>query len=214
MGQLLPLPCPRNDLGWLPQHCGLLLLTASLSTTAIRRASWSASAAATGDARRAGGRPPRCCHPSCTEPDGYAPARPCRAGAVGASPARGRPTILRLTTGFSPGIMLEEDLRRRNLTINAMAEDDAGRVFDPCGGQQDLAARRLRHVSRKFNPAVLPESCSSQVQMSTGWPGTWSPATTTCCSSLAWCSSCTGWRSGLPMSLRQFVAHPTPWDRC
>ncbi len=47
-------------------------------------------------------------------------------------------------------VTLEEDLLRRDLTINAMAEDAAGRIIDPYGGQADLAARRLRHVSDAF----------------------------------------------------------------
>lgn len=51
---------------------------------------------------------------------------------------------------FSPEVTLEEDLRRRDLTINAMAEDPAGRLIDPFGGKADLAARRLRHVSDAF----------------------------------------------------------------
>ena len=50
----------------------------------------------------------------------------------------------------SPEVTLEEDLIRRDLTVNAMAEDDAGRVIDPYGGQADLAARLLRHVSPAF----------------------------------------------------------------
>lgn len=50
----------------------------------------------------------------------------------------------------SPDVTLEEDLIRRDLTINAMAEDDQGRLFDPYGGQRDLAARVLRHVSPAF----------------------------------------------------------------
>lgn len=54
------------------------------------------------------------------------------------------------TTQFSPAVTLEEDLRRRDLTINAMAESEAGDVIDPYGGQADLAARRLRHVSEAF----------------------------------------------------------------
>ena len=54
------------------------------------------------------------------------------------------------TTQFSPAVTLEEDLRRRDLTINAMAESEAGEVIDPYGGQADLAARRLRHVSEAF----------------------------------------------------------------
>jgi tRNA nucleotidyltransferase (CCA-adding enzyme) len=42
------------------------------------------------------------------------------------------------TTVFSPDVTLEEDLKRRDLTINAMAEDTAGRIVDPYGGQRDL----------------------------------------------------------------------------
>ena len=56
--------------------------------------------------------------------------------------------------GFSfhaaPDVTLEEDLARRDLTINAMAEDAAGKVIDPYGGQKDLNARVLRHVSPAF----------------------------------------------------------------
>ncbi len=50
----------------------------------------------------------------------------------------------------SPDVTLEEDLTRRDLTINAMAEDEAGNVLDPYGGQRDLEARVLRHVSPAF----------------------------------------------------------------
>jgi tRNA nucleotidyltransferase (CCA-adding enzyme) len=54
------------------------------------------------------------------------------------------------TTRFSPDVTLEEDLRRRDLTINAMAETSAGDVVDPYGGRRDLEARLLRHVSESF----------------------------------------------------------------
>lgn len=50
----------------------------------------------------------------------------------------------------SPEVTLEEDLIRRDLTINAMAEDDHGNLTDPYHGQQDLEARILRHVSPAF----------------------------------------------------------------
>jgi tRNA nucleotidyltransferase (CCA-adding enzyme) len=53
-------------------------------------------------------------------------------------------------TRFSPDVTLEEDLARRDLTINAMARDDAGVVIDPYGGRRDLEARVLRHVSPAF----------------------------------------------------------------
>ena len=51
---------------------------------------------------------------------------------------------------FGPEVTLEEDLMRRDLTINAMAEDDAGRLVDPHGGERDLAEKVLRHVSPAF----------------------------------------------------------------
>lgn len=52
---------------------------------------------------------------------------------------------------FSPDVTLEDDLQRRDLTINAIARAPDGRLIDPCGGQRDLEARRLRHVSEAFN---------------------------------------------------------------
>lgn len=50
----------------------------------------------------------------------------------------------------SPEVTLEEDLIRRDLTINAMAEDEAGTVYDPYHGKADLDQRLLRHVSPAF----------------------------------------------------------------
>ncbi len=50
----------------------------------------------------------------------------------------------------APDVTLEEDLRRRDLTINAMAVDEAGRLIDPFGGKQDLDQGILRHVSPAF----------------------------------------------------------------
>ncbi|WP_180093723.1 MULTISPECIES: multifunctional CCA addition/repair protein [unclassified Acinetobacter] len=47
-------------------------------------------------------------------------------------------------------VTLEQDLIRRDLTINAIAMDDAGNVYDPYGGQRDLEQRVLRHVSDAF----------------------------------------------------------------
>ena len=47
-------------------------------------------------------------------------------------------------------VTLEQDLIRRDLTINAMAMDEAGQIYDPYGGQQDLENRILRHVSDAF----------------------------------------------------------------
>jgi len=50
----------------------------------------------------------------------------------------------------SPDVTLEEDLSRRDLTINAIARDEAGRLIDPYGGAQDLQRGVLRHVSPAF----------------------------------------------------------------
>ena len=50
----------------------------------------------------------------------------------------------------SPEVTLEEDLARRDLTINAMAQDAAGQRIDPFGGERDLHAKVLRHVTEAF----------------------------------------------------------------
>lgn len=54
------------------------------------------------------------------------------------------------TVYADPSVTLEEDLQRRDLTINAMARSDEGELIDPYGGQQDLQAKQLRHVSASF----------------------------------------------------------------
>jgi len=56
---------------------------------------------------------------------------------------------------FHPGVSLEDDLERRDLTINAMAQDREGRLIDPFGGQADLRDRVLRHVSPAFSEDPL-----------------------------------------------------------
>ncbi len=50
----------------------------------------------------------------------------------------------------SPDVSLEEDLLRRDLTINAIAQDKDGNIIDPYGGMQDLKNRLLRHVSSAY----------------------------------------------------------------
>lgn len=50
----------------------------------------------------------------------------------------------------APDVSLEDDLARRDLTINAMAEDDDGNIIDPYDGQKDLSRKILRHVSPAF----------------------------------------------------------------
>jgi tRNA nucleotidyltransferase (CCA-adding enzyme) len=54
------------------------------------------------------------------------------------------------TVHADPGVTLEEDLMRRDLTINAMARDADGTLIDPYHGQRDLQAKVLRHVSPAF----------------------------------------------------------------
>jgi tRNA nucleotidyltransferase (CCA-adding enzyme) len=49
-----------------------------------------------------------------------------------------------------PGVTLEQDLARRDLTINAIAQDESGALIDPHGGRRDLDAKVLRHVSPAF----------------------------------------------------------------
>jgi tRNA nucleotidyltransferase (CCA-adding enzyme) len=51
---------------------------------------------------------------------------------------------------FGPQVTLEEDLGRRDLTINAIAQSEDGTLLDPYGGKRDLEARILRHVSPAF----------------------------------------------------------------
>src|SRR6202011_4576374 len=51
---------------------------------------------------------------------------------------------------FGPEVTLEEDLARRDLTINAIAQTPDGTLIDPYGGRRDLEARVLRHVSPAF----------------------------------------------------------------
>ncbi len=53
-------------------------------------------------------------------------------------------------TRFTPEVTLEEDLQRRDLTINAMAQDAEGTIIDPWGGERDIKQRKLRHVSAAF----------------------------------------------------------------
>jgi tRNA nucleotidyltransferase (CCA-adding enzyme) len=59
------------------------------------------------------------------------------------------------STEFSPAVTLEEDLRRRDLTVNAIAQSANGALTDPYGGQADLRARILRHVSPAFSEDPL-----------------------------------------------------------
>ena len=54
------------------------------------------------------------------------------------------------TVYATPEVTLEQDLHRRDLTINAIAQDAAGKLIDPFGGQADLQAKIFRHVSAAF----------------------------------------------------------------
>lgn len=62
-------------------------------------------------------------------------------------------------TGFeihaSPDVTLEEDLQRRDLTINAIAQTTGGELVDPYNGKADIEARKLRHVSDAFSEDPL-----------------------------------------------------------
>lgn len=54
-----------------------------------------------------------------------------------------------------PSVTLQQDLQRRDFTINAIAQDEAGELIDPYGGVRDLNARVLRHVSPAFSEDPL-----------------------------------------------------------
>ena len=64
--------------------------------------------------------------------------------------ARPRPATRASSFHAAPDVTLEDDLRRRDLTINAMARADDGTLIDPYGGERDLRAGILRHVSDAF----------------------------------------------------------------
>ena len=67
-----------------------------------------------------------------------------------------------------PAVTLEDDLRRRDLTINAIAEDAAGALIDPFGGAVDLSAGVLRHVSDAF--AEDPVRILRLARFAARWP--------------------------------------------
>lgn len=68
--------------------------------------------------------------------------------------ARTEKKVARGYQGFTfntdPSVTLEQDLQRRDLTINAIAEDAEGNIIDPLGGQADLESKVLKHVSEAF----------------------------------------------------------------
>ncbi len=72
------------------------------------------------------------------------------------------------TVHASPEVTLEEDLARRDLTINAMARDADGRLVDPYGGARDLTAGVLRHVSPAF--AEDPVRLLRLARFAARWP--------------------------------------------
>ena len=73
--------------------------------------------------------------------------------------ARTERKVSRGYTGFTfdtaASVTLEQDLERRDLTINAIARAADGTLVDPCGGRRDLEARVLRHVSDAFSEDPL-----------------------------------------------------------
>ena len=91
------------------------------------------------DFRQVGADFPVFLHP--TSHEEYALARTERKTGAG---------YLGFSVDFSPDVSLEEDLRRRDLTINALAEDELGEIIDPYGGLADLQSKKLRHVSIAF----------------------------------------------------------------
>lgn len=79
-----------------------------------------------------------------------------------------------------PDVTLEDDLARRDLTVNAMAEDEHGQLIDPHGGAADLQARVLRHVSPAF--AEDPVRILRLARFAARWPDfTIAPSTMALC---------------------------------
>lgn len=82
-------------------------------------------------------------------------------------------------TFFSPDVTLEEDLSRRDLTINAMAMDlETGEVIDPFAGQKDIADKCLRHTTDAFmdDPLRILRLFRFKSQLGSDWkidPGTY-----------------------------------------
>lgn len=75
-------------------------------------------------------------------------------------------------TDHSPDVTLEQDLERRDLTVNAMAMSvDDGQLFDPFGGQRDLQDRVLRHVSPAFadDPVRVLRLARFHARYGTAW---------------------------------------------
>ena len=72
-----------------------------------------------------------------------------------------------------PSVKLEDDLVRRDLTINAMARAQDGSIVDPYGGQQDLRDRVFRHVSDAL-PKIRCASCAwpalPRASQASAWP--------------------------------------------
>jgi tRNA nucleotidyltransferase (CCA-adding enzyme) len=67
-----------------------------------------------------------------------------------------------------PSVTLEEDLRRRDLSVNAIAQDEDGALIDPFGGVADLRAGVLRHVSEAF--AEDPVRILRLARFAARWP--------------------------------------------
>ena len=68
----------------------------------------------------------------------------------------------------APDVTLEDDLARRDLTVNAMAQDESGHIVDPFGGQQDVKDKVLRHVSPAF--AEDPVRILRLARFAARWP--------------------------------------------
>ena len=111
---------------------------------AVNDIDWVVTGATTDDMLAAGYKPVGRDFPVFLHPDSkqeYALAR---------SERKTGPGYRGFEVSFDPATTIEQDLLRRDLTINAMAETEDGELIDPYGGQRDLEARQLRHVSEAF----------------------------------------------------------------
>ena len=89
-----------------------------------------------------------------------APARRTRKYALARTERKTAPGYHGFAFHAAPDVTLEEDLARRDLTINAMAQADDGTLIDPYGGQRDLRAARAAPRRRRPSPKTRCASCA------------------------------------------------------
>jgi tRNA nucleotidyltransferase (CCA-adding enzyme) len=122
-----------------------------------------------------------------------------------------------------PSVTLEEDLSRRDLTINAIAVDRTGQIIDPFGGVRDLRSRCLRHVGPAFSEDPL--RLLRVARFTARWPDfRMAPETLTLCRDIVaagemralvaervWQEISTGLMESTPSRMIATLVHTTAW---